>query len=272
MDSYAVVGNPVAHSLSPEIHHAFAEQTGQRLRYEMLWAPHDGFRQAAEGFFAGGGRGLNVTLPFKGEAFGWVAVARAAASRSGAVNTICLEEGATAGYNTDGEGLVSDLGALGIELPGRRLLLLGAGGAVQGVVPALVAAGAARVVVANRTAARAEALAARYPAAVASAPLHALEPGFDVVINGTSAGLQGQGALIDSRIARGTACYDMLYARDGDTPFCRWAKAAGAASVADGLGMLVEQAGAAFAIWRGVRPDTREVLRRLRRATAAARG
>ena len=265
MDTYAVIGNPVAHSLSPEIHHAFGRQTGQLVRYETLPAPDGGFRAAAESFFDGGGRGLNVTLPFKGEAFEWVAVARGAAARSGAVNTINLEYGATAGYNTDGEGLVADLIALGIEVAGRRLLLIGAGGAVQGVVPALVAAGAARMVIANRTVARARALAAQCPEKLESASLSELEPGFDVVINGTSAGLQGQGALIDARVARGAACYDMLYARDGDTPFCRWAREAGAPLVADGLGMLVEQAGAAFAIWRGVRPDTREVLTRLRR-------
>ena len=265
MDRYAVIGNPVAHSLSPAIHHAFGEQTGQQLRYEKLRAPAGGFGAAAESFFAGGGRGLNVTLPFKGESFAWVTVARDAAARSGAVNTIDLEGGTTAGYNTDGEGLVNDLEALGIEPAGRRLLLIGAGGAVQGVVPALIDAGAARLVVANRTVARAEALAKRYAAAVESASLGRLQPEFDVVINGTSAGLQGQGALIEPGIARGTACYDMLYARDGDTPFCRWARAAGAAVVADGLGMLVEQAGAAFAIWHGVRPDTREVLARLRR-------
>ncbi len=265
MDRYAVIGNPVTHSLSPRIHHAFAEQTGQRLCYEKLLAPVAGFRETAESFFASGGLGLNVTLPFKAEAFAWVATAQCAAARAGAVNTIALEDGRAVGYNTDGDGIVNDLRALGVGLAGGRVLLIGAGGAVRGVVPALLDAGAARLVLANRTVARAQALAAEHPANVQSAALDGLTPGFDVVINGTSAGLRGQGALIDPRVVRGSACYDMLYARDGDTPFCRWARQAGAAQVSDGLGMLVEQAGAAFAIWRGVRPDTREVLQGLRR-------
>ena len=264
MDRYAVIGNPVAHSLSPEIHRAFAEQTGQRLSYEKLTAPAGGFREAADSFFATGGLGLNVTLPFKGNAFEWVHEARGAAARAKAVNTIALEDDRTAGFNTDGEGLVGDLRALGVNVAGRSLLLIGAGGAVQGVLPALVDAGAGRIVVANRTVSRARALAARYPANVESAALDGLAPGFDVVINGTSAGLKGQGALIDERIARDAVCYDMLYARDGSTPFCGWADRAGASAVADGLGMLVEQAGTAFAIWRGVRPDTRKVLEELR--------
>ena len=264
MDRYAVIGNPVAHSLSPEIHRAFAEQTGQRLSYEKLTAPAGGFREAADSFFTTGGLGLNVTLPFKGDAFDWVSEARGAAARANAVNTIALEDGRTAGFNTDGEGLLGDLRALGVNVAGRSLLLIGAGGAVQGVLPALVDAGAGRVVVANRTVSRARALAARYPANVESAALDGLAPGFDVVINGTSAGLKGQGALIDERVARDAVCYDMLYARDGSTPFCGWADRAGASAVADGLGMLVEQAGTAFAIWRGVRPDTRKVLEELR--------
>lgn len=266
MDRYAVIGNPVAHSLSPEIHRAFAEQTGQRLSYEKLTAPAGGFREAADSFFATGGLGLNVTLPFKGDAFDWVSEARGAAARAEAVNTIALMNGGWAGYNTDGEGLLGDLRALGVELAGRSLLVIGAGGAVRGVLPALVDAGTGRIVVANRTVSRAQAIAARYPAKVESAALDDLTPGFDVVINGTSAGLDGQGALIDERIARDAVCYDMLYARDGATPFCGWAAEAGASAVADGLGMLVEQAAAAFAIWRGVRPDTREVLEELRRS------
>ncbi len=268
MDRYAVIGNPVAHSLSPEIHQIFATQTGERLCYEKLPAPQTGFREIAESFFAAGGLGLNVTLPFKVDAFDWVDETHGAALRAGSVNTIKLEDGNTHGFSTDGEGLVADLRALGIEVAGRDLLVLGAGGAVQAVLPSLIDAGARRLVVANRTAAKARALADRYPGPVESRPLEALAPGFDLVINGTAAGLQGTGALIDERIVRDLACYDMLYARDGDTPFCRWATAAGAATVADGLGMLVEQAGAAFAIWRGVHPETRAALKRLREPVA----
>lgn len=268
MDRYAVIGNPVEHSLSPEIHHAFAEQTGERLHYDRLPAPAGGFRETAESFFDGGGRGLNVTLPFKGDAFDWVQEAHGAAGEARAVNTIALKGACRAGYNTDGEGLVEDLLALGVGLADRSLLVLGAGGAVRGIVPALLEADAARVVIANRTVAKAHELAARYPARVEGAALDRLTPRFDVVVNGTSAGLAGQGALIDERIARGAVCYDMVYARDGRTPFCRWAMCAGASAVADGLGMLVEQAGAAFAIWRGVRPDTRKVLEELRHGCA----
>ncbi len=270
MDRYAVIGNPVDHSLSPEIHRAFAAQTGQHLRYEKLPAAAAGFRKTAESFLAAGGQGLNVTLPFKGDAFDWVDEARGAALRCGAVNTVAVDGSRTAGYNTDGEGLVGDLMALGVKVKGSALLVLGAGGAVRGVVPALLEAGARRVVVANRTVARAQALAEGYPAGVESAALDTLSPEFDVVINGTSAGLAGHGALIDARIARQATCYDLQYARDGDTPFCSWAKEAGASTVADGLGMLVEQAAAAFAIWRGVRPDSRSVLARIRHQLPAA--
>ncbi len=265
MDRYAVIGNPVAHSLSPEIHHAFAAQTGERLYYAKLPAPDGGFSGAAESFFAAGGLGLNVTLPFKVDAFRWVRETRGMATVAGTVNAIKLEEGRPVGFNTDGDGLVADLRALGIEVAGRSLLLLGAGGAVQGVLPSLLGAGVGRLVVANRTVAKANALAGRHPDDVESIPLDALQPGFDLVINGTSAGLRGTGALLDGDIVRGTACYDMFYARDGETPFCQWARRANASMVADGLGMLVEQAGAAFAIWRGVRPDTRAVLGQLRR-------
>ena len=264
MDRYAVIGNPVAHSLSPAIHQAFAAQTGRRLRYEKLPAPKEGFREVAEAFFAAGGKGLNVTLPFKVDAFEWVDGAQGMAAVAGTVNTIKTESGKSLGFNTDGEGLVADFRALGIEVAGRDLLVLGAGGAVQGVLPSLIEAGARRLVVANRTAARAVALAHRHPGKVESRPLEVLEPGFDLVINGTAAGLQGVGALVDSRIVRDVACYDMLYAQDGETPFCRWATGVGASKVADGLGMLVEQAGAAFVIWHGVHPDTRAVVERLR--------
>ena len=265
MDRYAVIGHPVEHSLSPAIHHAFAKQTGQQLRFCKLPAPVDGFRAAAQSFFATGGLGLSVTLPFKGEAFDWVAAARGAALRARAVNCIHLQDGRTLGCNTDGEGLIRDLQALGVEIAGRRLLVLGAGGAVQGILGDLIDAGAGPILIANRTAARARVLPARFPGRVEAVALDDLQPRFDLILNGTSAGLQGRGDLIDPALARGAACYDLMYARDGATPFCRWAHAAGAASVADGLGMLVEQAAAAFAIWRGVRPDARAVLAWLRR-------
>ncbi len=269
MDRYAVVGNPVSHSLSPEIHRAFAAKTGERLRYDKLLAPVDGFADSVGEFFERGGRGLNVTLPFKGEACRWVAEAQPAAARCGAVNTIALEDGKTLGFNTDGIGLVRDLEAQQVRISGRRLLLIGAGGAVSGVLDALIDANPASVHIANRTIAKAEALAERQGAAVAAASLDSLDGRFDLIINGTSAGLTGEGGLIAPELAAGAQCYDLLYSRDAQTPFCRWAKDAGAAWVSDGLGMLVEQAAAAFAIWRGCAPSTRDLLRSLRPGTPA---
>ena len=269
MDRYAVVGNPVGHSLSPEIHRVFAAETGERLRYDKLPAPMDGFADVAGEFFERGGRGLNVTLPFKGEACRWVDKAQPAAARCGAVNTIAVEGGRTLGFNTDGIGLVRDLEAQEIRLSGRSLLLIGAGGAVSGILAALVEASPASVCIANRTLAKAEALAERHGAKVAAASLEGVDGRFDLIINGTSAGLAGEGGLIPPPLAAGAQCYDLLYSRDGQTPFCRWAQQAGAAWVSDGLGMLVEQAAAAFAIWRGRAPSTRDLLRSLRSGAAA---
>ncbi|MCY4212575.1 MAG: shikimate dehydrogenase [Gammaproteobacteria bacterium] len=275
MDRYAVIGNPIEHSLSPDIHRAFAAETGERLRYDKLPAPADGFADLAEAFFAQGGCGLNVTLPFKGEACRWVAQAQPAAARCGAVNTIALEGGRTLGFNTDGIGLVRDLEAQAVPITGRRLLLIGAGGAVSGILDALVEADPASVRIANRTLAKAEALAERHGATVAAAPLEGLDGRFDLIINGTSVGVSdssgdfgGAGGLIAPALAVGVQCYDLFYRRDGQTPFCCWAKRAGAAWVSDGLGMLVEQAAAAFAIWRGRAPSTRDLLRSLRSGTA----
>ena len=269
MDRYAVIGNPIQHSLSPEIHRAFAVQTGERLRYDKLPAPKDGFAAAAAEFFRSGGLGLNVTLPFKSQAHRWVSAADPAADRCGAVNTIGLDRGATVGYNTDGVGLLRDLQAQGLQVAERKLLVLGAGGAVAGILDALVAAGVERIHIANRTLSKAEALAARHRDRVTASSLENVKGGFDVIINGASAGLAGKGGLVEPRLARGAVCYDLLYSRDGRTPFCLWAQAAGAAWVSDGLGMLVEQAAAAFAIWRGQRPDARAVLRALRSNQAA---
>lgn len=264
MDRYAVVGNPIEHSLSPEIHRAFAAQTGDRLRYDKLLAPKGGFAAVAEAFFRSGGLGLNVTLPFKGEAGRWVDAADPAAAQCGAVNTIGLRNGGTIGFNTDGLGLVRDLKAQRRQVAGRKVLVIGAGGAVSGILDALVAADVQRIHIANRTLHKAAALAARHQGRATASSLQDVEGPFDLVINGASAGLQGEGALVDPNLAQGAACYDLLYSADGPTPFCLWAKQAGAAWVSDGLGMLVEQAAAAFAIWRGRRPETRPVLQALR--------
>ena len=269
MDRYAVFGNPVAHSKSPLIHRMFAEQTGQRLGYERIEAPLDGFPAAVSAFRAAGGRGANVTVPFKEEAWRLAERRSPRAERARAVNTFVFE-GELYGDNTDGVGLVRDLTANhGEAVAGRRLLLLGAGGAARGVLPALVAEAPAELVLANRTPERAEAVAGEFadlfPLTTSSfADLAGRR--FDLVVNATAAGLQGDlPPLPDDLLAAGAACYDLVYA-DRPTAFVRWAREHGAALAADGLGMLVEQAAESFRLWRGIRPDTAPVIAALRPA------
>jgi shikimate dehydrogenase len=279
MDRYAVVGNPVAHSLSPRIHAEFAAATGQSLRYDRLLAPLDGFAATVDAFFAEGGAGLNVTVPFKEQAARWVGSLDPAALAAGAVNTIVREKNGLRGFNTDGPGLVRDLRRnCGFDLCGARVLLLGAGGAARGVLRPLLQERPARLVIANRTAARAEALAASAAGAEGSVALSGGGPGaatgsFDLVINATSAGLTGDAVTpCDPDAVIGAFCYDMIYAVGGgraDTVFCRWANIHGAGRVADGLGMLVEQAALAFLLWRHVEPATGPVLDLLRRGPMA---
>ena len=261
-DRYALIGNPVAHSKSPWIHAEFARATGQDLSYGAIEAPLEGFARAVEAFAAAGGKGLNVTLPFKQEAYALCAEVSERARPARAVNTLVLRE-KIFGDNTDGVGLVRDLaGNLKLDPRGKRLLLMGAGGAAQGVVGALLGAGVSRLVIANRTAARAEALAARF-SGVQGCGYDALAPGFDIVVNATSAGLSGAAPTLPRAIlGPGVLAYEMVYGRD--TPFLAAARAAGA-HACDGLGMLVEQAAESFFLWRGVRPATAPVLERLRR-------
>jgi len=268
-DRYAVVGNPVAHSCSPSIHAQFAEQTGQDIRYERLLAPLDRFVETAEAFRAAGGRGLNVTLPFKLQAFAYAQRRSPRAQAAGAVNTLAFSPGEVFGDNTDGIGMVRDIvGRLGVSLAGCRVLMAGAGGAARGVLLPLLEAGVAAVVVANRTPARAEELArlAGDPR-VSGCGLDALATGdgrFDVVINATSAGLDdAETPLPDTCLRDARLAYDMVYGARA-TPFMQWASRLGCVQVSDGLGMLVEQAAESFLIWRGVRPQTGPVFRRLR--------
>lgn len=262
-DRYAVVGNPVAHSRSPWIHAEFARATGQDLEYGRIEAPLDGFERAVDEFRAAGGKGLNVTLPFKEAAFRYARVLSERARAARAVNTLVFRD-EVFGDNTDGAGLIADLkNNLGFSLKGKAVLLMGAGGAAQGVVQALLDTGIGRLVIANRTVSRGETLAARF--GVSASSYEALRgQGFDVVINATSAGLLNEALpLPDSVFGPGALAYDMVYGRD--TPFLAQARAAGARGC-DGLGMLVEQAAESFFLWRGVRPDTRSVLERLRAA------
>jgi shikimate dehydrogenase len=260
-ERYAVIGQPVAHSKSPWIHACFARETRQEIDYGLIEAPVGGFARAADEFRAGGGKGLNVTIPFKEDAFRYCANLTPRARAAGAVNTVTF--GAeVSGDNTDGIGLVRDLsGNLGVELRGSRVLLMGAGGAAQGALGALLEAGVVTVTVANRNEARARELAARFPGVVASG-YGALVDGFDLLINATSAGLSDEApALPPAVVKRAKLAYDMVYGRD--TPFLAAARAAGV-NACDGLGMLVEQAAESFFVWRGVRPDTAAALRELR--------
>lgn len=267
-DRYAVIGHPVAHSKSPQIHAAFATQTQQKLVYERLEAPLDGFADHAAEFLAMGGSGLNVTVPFKEEAFRFANRLTERAALAGAVNTLWLDDEGLVGDNTDGAGLVRDL-RRHLALAGLRILLLGAGGAARGVLGPLLAEKPALLWVANRSADKAVALASQFAklGPVQGSGLDGL-PGqaFDLVINATSASLAGAQLALPASIwqAEGLA-YDMMYGKE-ETPFLRQAAAAGLRRRHDGLGMLVEQAAEAFQLWRGVRPDTEPVLAQLRAA------
>jgi shikimate dehydrogenase len=269
-DLYCVFGNPVAHSKSPLIHAAFARETGEALRYEARLAPVDGFAAAVRAFIADGGRGANVTVPFKEEAFRLCDALTPRAARAGAVNTLSFVGDRAYGDNTDGAGLVADIvDVLDFAPAGRRILLLGAGGAARGVIEPLLATGPAGLVIANRSVDKAAALADAFAdLAVLEASNFADLAGksFDLVINATSASLTGAALPLPSGLfAAGSLAYDMMYGK-GETPFMAQAAAQGAGRCADGLGMLVAQAAEAFFVWRGVRPATGPVLASLRAA------
>ena len=269
MDKYAVIGNPVAHSKSPQIQAAFARATGQDMSYESLPAPDDGFLAAVESFARADGRGLNVTAPFKLEAFALASAHSPRAKLAGAVNTLKRDEGGWFGDNTDGPGMVRDLTRnLGVALAAHDVLVLGAGGAARGIMSSVLAERPRSLTVCNRTFVKAEAIAQLFASygPVSAARLSALAGrSFDVVINATSAGLTDQSPRVWplASVASGAFAYDMIYA-DAQTPFRRWAEANGAARTADGIGMLIEQAAESFFLWRGVRPDTAPVFALLR--------
>lgn len=276
---YAVIGNPVAHSRSPHIHALFSAQTGTPLQYEPLLAPIDGFKPTVQAFREQGGLGLNVTVPFKTEAFALAQDHLSARARlAGAVNTLWLQNGAWHGCNTDGVGLVSDLLRLGVALQGARVLLVGAGGAARGVLQPLVDQGCARLHIVNRTPARAQELVATWSQAVPMSATQitaggladaAVPGGWNVVINATASSLQGAAPELPRGLyAPDALAYDMMYAAL-PTTFMQQATADGAARTADGLGMLVGQAAESFFIWHGVRPDPAPVLATLRTALLA---
>lgn len=270
MDFYAVFGHPVGHSLSPRIHELFAHETAQQLEYTRREPPLDGFADAIDAFRTEGAHGANVTVPFKEEAWSLADQRSDRAEQAGAANTLIFSDGIYAD-NTDGEGLINDLrNNLGVGLAGKRILMIGAGGAASGVLPPLLDENPASLVVANRTAERAHTLARTFAdvGTVESCGLDELAgERFEVVINATSSGLEGDVPTLPSSIvADGATAFDMLYGAE-PTPFLRWAEANGAFRTRDGLGMLVEQAAAAFELWRRIRPSTAPVIEALRNDT-----
>jgi len=267
---YAVIGNPVSHSLSPRIHARFAAQTGQALSYEAIELAVDGFEAGVRGLQRQGYAGLNVTLPFKLEAWAICERLSRLAEDAGAVNTLCLHpDGDISGDNTDGTGLVRDLEVnLKFPLAGRQVLLLGAGGAARGVLGPLLDLAPQSLTIANRTPQKAVELARIFErrGRIRAAAYESLaDSRFDLVINATAAGLGGGlPPLPDSCVDAGTLCYDMMYDLAKPTAFVGWARARGAKRACDGLGMLVEQAAEAFYIWRGLRPNSADVIDMLR--------
>lgn len=268
-DRYAVMGNPIAHSKSPAIHARFAAQCGHDLSYEAILVEPGGLARAVAAFGERGGKGINITVPFKEEARRLATTCSARAARAGAVNTLAARAAETwFGDNTDGVGLVRDLTVnQGASIRGRRLLLIGAGGAVRGALGPLLDEVPAAVVIANRTVSKAIALAEAFAGAVplAGCGFADLEgQRFELVVNGTAASLHGElPPLPGDILAAGACCYDMMYASE-PTPFQRWADAHGATRALDGLGMLVEQAAESFLLWRGIRPETAPVIAELR--------
>ena len=269
-DRYCVFGNPIGHSKSPTIHAAFARQTGQDMSYEAILAPLDDFVATVRRFIDAGGRGANVTVPFKEEAYRLTTRRTPRAELAGAVNTLAFSRDGILGDNTDGVGMMHDITVnLGIAIAGKRVLLLGAGGAARGVVGPLLDAGPASLIIANRTEAKTHVLAKHFEVfgTVSGSDYPDLAgQSFDIVINATSASLDGtMPDLPDGIFAPGSLAYKMMYGM-GDTPFRIFAREQGAAVISEGLGMLVEQAAESFFVWRGVRPEVLPVMALLQQA------
>jgi shikimate dehydrogenase len=263
------MGNPVSHSKSPLIHRTFAVQTGQDIAYQAILVPEDGFATAARRFQQLGGKGLNITVPFKHDAYLFAGSLTQRARSAAAVNLLAFgTDDDVTGDNTDGTGLVRDLKTNGIQINGSRLLIIGAGGAVSGVLGPLLALRPKSITIANRTESRALDLAARYETTLnlTACGLTALAEygSFDVIINGTSSGLTGEiPDLPESIVSENSCCYDMVYGNT-EPVFVSWCRSQGARMAVDGLGMLVEQAAESFYIWRGVMPETAPVIELLR--------
>ncbi len=269
-DQYAVIGNPIGHTKSPMIHMAFAQQTGQDITYAAIEAPVGGFGAKVDAFRSQGGRGLNITAPFKLDACAYATKLRERARLAGAVNAMAFDGDDVVADNFDGVGLMRDIrDNLGVQIRGRRVLLLGAGGATRGALLPFLEERPAELVIANRTAATANALGEQFSGygALSTTGFDALakgQPGhYDIVVNATSASLYGELPAVPPEVfAPGCLAYELAYGK-GLTPFLRLAQGAGVQRLADGVGMLVEQAAEAFAWWRGVRPDTKAIIERM---------
>lgn len=272
-DRYALVGHPVSHSRSPLIHQLFARQTGEKLSYELIDAEPEQFETAVRGFAAAGGRGMNVTVPHKEAAFEICKTLGAEAEAARAVNTITIKRGTLHGDNTDGTGFIQDVRVNhDREIAGKRVLLLGAGGAARGIIGPILAQRPETLVLANRTIERAEGLQADLGSPPQLSTCRFDELGdmdrFDIVINATSAGMHGeQPPFPASLVGQATFCYDLAYSLK-PTPFVTWAESHGAGEAVQGWGMLVEQAADSYEIWRGKRPDTQPILSKLTALTA----
>lgn len=269
MDKYLVLGNPIDHSLSPSIHRMFAQQTKIEITYDKKLVAINQFDREIDSLVEKGFRGFNVTVPFKEDAFAKVNMANDCASAAQAVNTIKVTgDSDLYGFNTDGVGLIRDLvDRMGLTLSDSRILVIGAGGAAKGVVAALLGHGPDSIVIANRTMEKAKKLVTQFKeinqdAVIKCLELDKLDDGFDLIINSTSIGLAGEFNLLDDHVVKKKFCYDLAYG--ASARFASWARNVGALKVADGLGMLVEQAAESFFIWRGLRPETQQVLDTIR--------
>lgn len=272
VSNYAVFGNPISHSKSPRIHTLFAKQTGISLKYQSIEVPLDNFKEYLESFSQQNGKGLNITVPFKGEAFSLCNVLTERAKLSCSVNTIWFEENHIYGDTTDGKGLINDLTINNqIEIKNKSILILGAGGTVRAILEPLCQQSPEKIIIANRTLSKAEQLVnvfSKYAdiKAYSYDQLKEYAQSFDLIINATSMSLNGMLPDIPkTTINKNTSCYDLMYS-DADTVFMQWAKQQGAQKVMDGLGMLVEQAAEAFLIWHGIKPETKSVIELLRKS------
>ena len=266
MNLFGVFGNPIKHSLSPNIHTQFAQQVGLDIKYDKILAPIDEFDSTAQDFINSGAKGFNITVPFKLDAFKFATKHTEHAKTAGAVNTIRIDKDNYIGHNTDGIGLVNDLtNNLALSLTNKTILILGAGGATQGILMPLLQKNPARVMIANRTASKATTLAndfSSYGKTCGFGLDQIKHDPVDIIINATSASLDGKMPDIASGCANGAICYDLMYGKQ--TPFMRWADNNQAEQIVDGLGMLVEQAASSFEFWTGIMPQTKPVMENLR--------